>query len=136
MKICCAGKTYWPELKAGLYPNTSLCIELTSTQVVSKGAELTLDVFFTYDQSSSSAYIVIEAKYNEKVTVTFDFNYEGAENVTKVINKGDKIDALAARRKGYMFLGWYKDKELTEIASFDEPIASDTTFYAKWEKIN
>ncbi len=128
--------TYWPELKAGLYPNTSLCIELTSTQVVSKGVELTLDVFFTYDQSSSSAYIVIEAKYNEKVSVTFDFNYEGAENVTKVINKGEKIDALAARRKGYMFLGWYKDKELTEIASFDSPITSDTTYYAKWEKIN
>ena len=130
--------TMWPDLKAGVISTTSgdgLCVQLSSTQTVpgEDGVDLNFDVFFTYDQYSNDAYIVIETKYNESVTVTFDLNYEGAENIVKKINKGEKVDAEIVKRKGYLFMGWYLDKECTQPASFNEAINENTTFYAKWE---
>lgn len=125
----------WPSLQAGLYANT-FCVELSSTQNVGENEELVFSVFFTYDQYTSEAYIVISAKYNSVVTVTFDLNYEGAENIVKTINKGSKVDAEVVRRKGYTFGGWYLDKECTKSASFDNTIEENTTFYAKWNPIN
>lgn len=124
----------WKNLKAGFYPGTSLCIELVSTQQVEDGFELTLDIYFTYSSQTSDAYIVIDAKYDDKVTVTFDYNYEGAENVVETINRGSKVnEPNPPRRKGYIFLGWYTDEKLETKVDFKNPITSDTTFYAKWE---
>jgi uncharacterized repeat protein (TIGR02543 family) len=36
-------------------------------------------------------------------------------------------------RKGYTFLGWYKDPSYTQKFNFEEKIDSDTTVYAQWQ---
>lgn len=122
----------WPNLKAGLLSGTQYCIELTSTKSIEENLDLVLDVFFTYNQYTYDTYIVIEAKYNEYITVTFDLNYEGAENITKKATKGGKVSGIDVERKGYMFGGWYTDKECTKSADFSKALEGDTTFYAKW----
>ena len=38
-------------------------------------------------------------------------------------------------RKGYVFLGWYSDKDFNSEFDFDMPIAEDTKLYAKWQKV-
>lgn len=127
--------TMWPSLTAGLYAN-ALCVQLSSTQMTGENEELVFSAFFTYDQFTSEAYIVLSAKYSSKVTITFDLNYEGAESIVKTIDKGSKVDAEVVRRKGYTFGGWYLDKECTKSATFDKAIEENTTFYAKWNPIN
>lgn len=127
----------WPDLKAGMVANT-YCIELKSVQNYQedgKDKRLTFDVYFTYDSSAINSYIVIDVKYDEMVTLTFDLNYEGAENEVQTITKGSKVTFSAPRRKGYIFVGWFKDKEGTEEAKENDSITSDTTYYAKWKAI-
>lgn len=129
--------TFWPDLKAGLVAST-YCVELQSVQNYkedSKDKRLTFDVYFTYDSNAVNSYIVIDVKYDEMVTLTFDLNYEGAENEAQTITKGSKVTFSAPRRKGYIFVGWFKDKEGTEEAKESDPITSDTTYYAKWKAI-
>ncbi len=128
-------KTLWPDLKAKLIGNT-YCAELSSVQNYEEDGvnkRLTLDVYFTYDSNAVNSYIVIDIKYDEIVTLTFDLNYEGAENLVQTIAKGSKVTFPSARRKGYQFLGWFKDPEGTEKADESDPINSNTTYYAKWK---
>lgn len=37
-------------------------------------------------------------------------------------------------RDGYTFLGWYTDAAGTKAWDFSDPVTSDMTLYAKWEK--
>lgn len=128
-------KTLWPDLKAGLVGNT-YCVELSSVQNYEEegvSKRLKLDIYFTYDDNAVNSYLVIDIKYDEMVTLTFDYNYEGAENNVQTITKGSKVTFPSARRKGYQFLGWFKDPEGNEEADEGEPINSNTTYYAKWQ---
>ena len=128
-------KTLWPDLKAGLVGN-KYCVELSSAQNYEEegvSKRLTLDVYFTYDANAVNSYLVIDVKYDEMVTLTFDYNYEGAENTVQTVAKGSKVTFPSARRKGYRFLGWFKDPEGNEEADEGDPINSNTTYYAKWQ---
>ena len=128
-------KTLWTDLKAGLVGN-KYCVELFSAQNYEENGiskRLTLDVYFTYDANAVNSYLVIDVKYDEMVTLTFDYNYEGAENTVQTVAKGSKVTFPSARRKGYRFLGWFKDPEGNEEADEGEPINSNTTYYAKWQ---
>ena len=74
----------------------------------------------------------------EPVTVTFDWNYEGAAKVTQTVEKGKKASAPAniPIRIGYTFTGkWHKDAECTaEFVFADESVWEDMTLYAGWKK--
>ena len=70
-----------------------------------------------------------------KVTVTFDPNYdtkikprtqEVPKDVETALNKNTYI------RSGYLFVGWYKNKECTGTALESIKTSSDVTLYAKW----
>lgn len=72
------------------------------------------------------------AKSPDMVTVTFNSN--GGSSVKSVqINKGEKVskpeDPTLA---GYIFDGWYLDKECTKEYSFDTKVENDITLFAKW----
>ena len=82
---------------------------------------------------------------NATYTVTFDLNYDGAPEATKVtVNSGDRVakPTTDPTRSGYDFLGWFIDSACQVEESFlkssgmsNDPInkiTADTTFYAGW----
>ena len=84
--------------------------------------------------------VTVYAKYDPAVTLTFDYNGQGTENV--VINdkfKGDTIgnvipDASELTKDGQSFVGWFlKDGEnWGEKATADTILQNSVTYYAKW----
>lgn len=66
--------------------------------------------------------------------VTFDMNGHGAANVFQVVKEGSLVaKPVSPAATGYVFGGWYKDKECTVKWNFDvDTVASDITIYAKW----
>lgn len=86
--------------------------------------------------------VTVYAKYDPAVTLTFDYNGQGTENV--VINgkfKGDTIgnvipDASELTKDGQSFVGWFlKDGEnWGEKATEDTILEGSVTYYAKWSE--
>ena len=73
--------------------------------------------------------------YIPQKTLTFDTN--GGSKISALTENYGKTIVLAdyaPKRDGYEFLGWYKDKELTEKIEY-AVLDYDMTVYAKWEKI-
>lgn len=70
------------------------------------------------------------------VTITFHYN-DGDKEVEEKVLMGQKAAKpnLDPVRKGYKFLGWYADEELTEEFDFNTIIEDNTDIYAKWEEI-
>ena len=83
-------------------------------------------------------YVDVEAE--DTCKVTFDYNYEESPaSVITEVEPGQTTSPVAnPQRDGYLFVGWYADKDspLTKTP-FDfagTPITSDMTFYALWFK--
>jgi len=73
------------------------------------------------------------AKYISQVTVTFDTN-DGTAIDPVAIGYDTKLTApVAPEKEHYSFLGWYTDEALTTAFSFETPVTSDITLYAKWK---
>jgi uncharacterized repeat protein (TIGR02543 family) len=92
--------------------------------------QVELDEFTEYVNPTSS--ILNQETYSIS-TVTFDSN--GGSNVESInVSDGNLIDQPNSPIKdGYIFYGWYKDINLTELFDFTEDlITQDTTLYAKW----
>ena len=67
-------------------------------------------------------------------TLTFDTN--GGSEISDITENYGKTIVLAdyvPKRDGYEFIGWYKDKELTEKIEY-AVLDYDMTVYAKWQK--
>lgn len=74
----------------------------------------------------------------ETVTVTFDWNYEGAAKETRRLVKGGQVTPLtnAPEREGYTFTGkWHTEAECENEFDFTAGKATEgLTLYAEWEK--
>ncbi|MFA7435034.1 MAG: leucine-rich repeat protein [Bacilli bacterium] len=57
--------------------------------------------------------------------VVYDFELKVGENID---------EPILLTKEGYSFLGWYKDKELTDLYYFNDVVIEDRIFYAKWLK--
>ena len=70
----------------------------------------------------------------QQVTVTFDTN-GGSQVDPQTIEKNSMVlrpdDPV---KEGFVFTGWYIDKECTEKFDFDALITEDLTIYAGWDK--
>ena len=70
----------------------------------------------------------------QQVTVTFDTN-GGSQVDPQTIEKNSTVlrpdDPV---KEGFVFTGWYIDKECTEKFDFDALITEDLTIYAGWDK--
>ncbi len=67
-----------------------------------------------------------------KITVTFDTN-GGSTIQTQTISTGcTAIRPMNPVKDGYIFDGWYSDKELTKSFAFATILRENTTIYAKW----
>ena len=66
-------------------------------------------------------------------TVSFDSN-EGSAIPAQIVKEGKKvIKPEDPTRSGYVFVAWYKEKELTDEWEFDtDAVTADITLYAKW----
>ena len=70
-------------------------------------------------------------------TVTFDTNCGAEATVSsQTVSAGATIPAsMAPKRDGYVFLGWYRDANLTQAWDADkDKVRSDMTLYAGWDK--
>ena len=66
-------------------------------------------------------------------TVKFDTN-GGSEVKNVSVKSGQTIGSIKAPQKnGFVFTGWYSDKELTKPYSADEKVNASTTLYAGWK---
>lgn len=67
-----------------------------------------------------------------KFTIKFDTN-GGTDTENKTVVKNNKATSpTAPTRDGYIFDGWYTDKELTQKYDFETKVTSNLTLYAKW----
>ncbi len=75
-------------------------------------------------------------------TLTFDsdngtFSESNSDTYDLVVPKGDVVRKLPTPTKeDSVFVGWYKDDELTEEVTLPVFVTDNTTFYAKWEVDN
>ena len=89
---------------------------------------------------SMTGNLYLYAKWEEKKPVTITFIYNDRKigtDSTKAV-PGSELTFPDASRKGYDFMGWYKDEGLTVLAgnggdAYTVP-QEDTTYYAAWEK--
>jgi uncharacterized repeat protein (TIGR02543 family) len=75
----------------------------------------------------------------ESASYTVSFNSNGGTAVKKVKAKAGKTvtKPAAPTKKGYQFIGWYKDSQCTKPWDFTTDIVtSDTTLYAGWIDAN
>ena len=68
-------------------------------------------------------------------TISFETNGGTAVKSQQII-EGNYATMPSTTKNGYVFKGWYKDAEFNEEFDFESNlITSDTTIYAKWDKI-
>lgn len=69
-------------------------------------------------------------------TVTFDYNYDGAEATTQTVEIGGAIERPEDPvRDDYTFMGWYTDAECTNVYDFTSEVTGDITLYAYWYEL-
>ena len=78
--------------------------------------------------------VCTRSKSDETYTVTFNSNGGTAvESITGVAHNSRIAEPAAPTRLGYIFGGWYKQKELADVWRFNrDRVVADITLYAKW----
>lgn len=80
--------------------------------------------------------IVIVRWAASAVSVTFDVGSHATAPAPQSLTAGTAPAApTAPSATGFVFEGWYTDAALTTPADFTIPVASATTFYAKWSAV-
>ena len=81
--------------------------------------------------------IILYAKWEEvknKFEVSFETN--GGDAIAKqTVNENETVtEPTAPLKKGYVFVGWFTDEELTKEYDFNTKVTENLALYAKWEK--
>jgi len=104
-------------------------VELTAPDMGKVGNKT---ITVTYGEKRDRFTVSVQ---NQGFKLTFDQNYEGAENTTADIVKGSAASRPAdPTRAGYTFYNWYQDKDCTVLYDFAAPVTADTTVYASWKQ--
>lgn len=97
------------------------------------------DGTYTFTQPSSGS-VTISANVipRNAITVTFDLNgKEGiAPDTQAIVKDGKATRPVDPTAEGFIFTGWYTDKECTTLYDFDSPVTKSITLYAGWENDN
>lgn len=88
---------------------------------------------FNYTQPANNLEWTATYSKVQTHSVTFDMGGHGQQIPAQEVVSGKKAAAPAApTAKGWVFKGWYADKELKTPFDFNAAITADTTVYAKW----
>ena len=90
---------------------------------------------FNFNSELITADITLYAKWYKVSTVTYNPNYEGAQNQTAQTSKGLAENKQLTNRENYQFVGWYMEAGCTNAFDFTTVLTQDTTLYAKWIQI-
>ena len=90
---------------------------------------------YDYTTETVTANATIYAKWIRISTVTYNPNYEGAENLTATTSMGIAENKVLADRDKYAFQSWYLEAACTNEFDFTTVLDSDITLYAKWIQI-
>ncbi|KAK3604916.1 hypothetical protein CHS0354_000579 [Potamilus streckersoni] len=96
--------------------------------------ETELKTAFNFETETITANITLYAKWTA-ITYTVTFNSkEGSAVASITVTSGNKATKPTdPTRANYVFVGWYKETELTTAFNFDtETITANITLYAKW----
>ncbi|MFA6662563.1 MAG: InlB B-repeat-containing protein [Bacilli bacterium] len=112
----------------------SYIILFTETELnidVSENSDSSHYITFYFAAELGIEYIKLQHAVLENPKVTF---MDGeVQYLVKEIEKGNIVTPPASPTKeGYVFVGWYKDAELTETFNFSETVTEDMTLYAKF----
>jgi uncharacterized repeat protein (TIGR02543 family) len=90
----------------------------------------------TLKVNSQNAIIYVKpAPVVKKYKVTFNSNSGTTIKSVTVTAKSLIIKPTNPTRKGYTFIGWYKDSKCTKVWNFKtDKVTANTTLYAKWLK--
>ncbi|MCI9407534.1 MAG: hypothetical protein HFK06_04170 [Clostridia bacterium] len=88
----------------------------------------------TLEDYIPTASVTLYAWWRGKVTVTLDYNYDGAEDGKVEVLPGSVAEVIKLKREGYRFDGWYTDAACTEGNEWDSTkgVEENITIYAKW----
>lgn len=87
-----------------------------------------------YAKFEYSSFEITYTDYN-RITITYDTL--GGNNINSTeMSVGSRLTRpyWNPEKEGYLFTGWYKDRECSDIFLFDENLYADTTLYAGWYK--
>lgn len=95
------------------------------------------DMTLTAKWSVKTYDFVLENAYTKSFTVYFYYNYGSYAETAyehKTLTTGSKLNCPASHptRTGYLFTGWYVDKDCTTRYTFEGDITSDMILYAGW----
>ena len=89
---------------------------------------------YTFGEVTSDTYVY--AKWTENpantYTVTFETNGGSVVNGQSVAEGGKVVEPDTPTRTGYIFKGWFSNKNCTTPFDFNTPITGKTTIYALW----
>lgn len=90
------------------------------------------DIKITYENRTTDDFVIPESDNPDGYKITYIGNndyvyYSTSTKEGKAINPGSPYKICAD------FLGWYKDKDCTELYNFNQTVRSDLTLYAGWE---
>lgn len=141
-KVTVASASVFRNVSTTLYAGDDLAVSGFKFRGWFDNAEFTGSAKTSVTPTGDATYY---AKYDEAVTLTFDYSgyeYEEGKTMSVVAGKykNDTLGTLptidaSVRHNGQAFVGWFlKDAEgnFTEQVSANTVLAGDTTVYAKW----
>lgn len=111
-------------------PLTDSAVELSKVNTERAGKK-TVNVRFLGEKTSFSVNV-----RNEGFQVSFDLNYDGAEDIppVDVEKKAQVAMPDTPVREGYMFYQWYTDENCTVAYDFSAEVNGNMTLYAAWQE--
>ena len=82
-----------------------------------------------------TANLFLYAKWQQTVTVRFDYNDGSGDIGQMTVDKGAAVGGLERSRYNYLLEGWYSDKDLKKAFDFKTAVTGDLTLYAKWKPL-
>ena len=106
----------------------------------SGGTEVTKETVFTEDTTVYAQWSYTGGSFGgggggisvTRYTVTFDTQGGSEIDSVRVTRNSTVAKPEEPTREGYIFEGWYTDKECSEAYDFDTKVTKNITLYAKW----